>query len=616
MKLIIARYAIRVARFTARGGNFIPEGGKIKGRGLNSIPIRFTLMALVFTALCTFLQYHYVLPLIESGTSDSIVVVAILLSISLPVAITYFAANKLTNTIRELNKSTDAIAAGDFDRPVDVDCACEVGSLADSFRAMVNRLNSNIVRINTLAYTDAVTGLPNRAVVSHVLDLAARMRGSADCKGALMFIDLDGFKRINDTLGHEGGDELLRQVSRRVIEKGFNLTRGQIENCTTAFGELRQTCPEKLVFARFAGDEFVAIMPGEFHRRVLEKYAADILKAVNEPFLVSDNELRIGASIGIARVTSGSDDPRQLLINADIAMYSAKESGKNQYRFFDESLKNIAVERSQIEADLRKAIEEDMLDMHYQPKLNAQTLQVTGVEALVRWKHPQKGAIPPARFVGIAEQCGLMPALGTNILRMVARQARAWQEVGVPMPIAVNVSAVQFERSGIANEILAILEQHAVDPLLIEIELTESMIMSDFATAKSRLEQLREAGAQISIDDFGTGYSNLYQLSHLPFNVLKIDKSLVDDIGKNSKSEAIVTAIVQMVHSLGHRVVAEGVETHEQYAFLRKARCDQVQGYLFGRPMPAHELIEWVSDHASDNGSMNNTLIEKISRVA
>lgn len=616
MKLIIARYAIRVARFTARGGNFIPEGGKIKGRGLNSIPIRFTLMALVFTALCTFLQYHYVLPLIESGTSDSIVVVAILLSISLPAAITYFAANKLTNTIRELNKSTDAIAAGDFDRPVDVDCACEVGSLADSFRAMVNRLNSNIVRINTLAYTDAVTGLPNRAVVSHVLDLAARMRGSADCKGALMFIDLDGFKRINDTLGHEGGDELLRQVSRRVIEKGFNLTRGQIENCTTAFGELRQTCPEKLVFARFAGDEFVAIMPGEFHRRVLEKYAADILKAVNEPFLVSDNELRIGASIGIARVTSDSDDPRQLLINADIAMYSAKESGKNQYRFFDESLKNIAVERSQIEADLRKAIEEDMLDMHYQPKLNAQTLQVTGVEALVRWKHPQKGAIPPARFVGIAEQCGLMPALGTNILRMVARQARAWQEVGMPMPIAVNVSAVQFERSGIANEILAILEQHAVDPLLIEIELTESMIMSDFATAKSRLEQLREAGAQISIDDFGTGYSNLYQLSHLPFNVLKIDKSLVDDIGKNSKSEAIVTAIVQMAHSLGHRVVAEGVETHEQYAFLRKARCDQVQGYLFGRPMPAHELIEWVSDHASDNGSMNNTLIEKISRVA
>lgn len=616
MKLIIARYAIRVARFTARGGNFIPEGGKIKGRGLNSIPIRFTLMALVFTALCTFLQYHYVLPLIESGTSDSIVVVAILLSISLPAAITYFAANKLTNTIRELNKSTDAIAAGDFDRPVDVDCACEVGSLADSFRAMVNRLNSNIVRINTLAYTDAVTGLPNRAVVSHVLDLAARMRGSADCKGALMFIDLDGFKRINDTLGHEGGDELLRQVSRRVIEKGFNLTRGQIENCTTAFGELRQTCPEKLVFARFAGDEFVAIMPGEFHRRVLEKYAADILKAVNEPFLVSDNELRIGASIGIARVTSDSDDPRQLLINADIAMYSAKESGKNQYRFFDESLKNIAVERSQIEADLRKAIEEDMLDMHYQPKLNAQTLQVTGVEALVRWKHPQKGAIPPARFVGIAEQCGLMPALGTNILRMIARQARAWQEVGMPMPIAVNVSAVQFERSGIANEILAILEQHAVDPLLIEIELTESMIMSDFATAKSRLEQLREAGAQISIDDFGTGYSNLYQLSHLPFNVLKIDKSLVDDIGKNSKSEAIVTAIVQMAHSLGHRVVAEGVETHEQYAFLRKARCDQVQGYLFGRPMPAHELIEWVSDHASDNGSMNNTLIEKISRVA
>jgi len=615
VKLIIARYKTRVMHLAAHAESAVPKLKKIKGKGLNSITIRFTLMVLVFTTLCIFLQYYYVFPLMESGASGVWVMGIVILSILLPAAITYFAANKLTGTIRELNKSTDAIAAGDFDRPVDVDCACEVGSLADSFRAMVDRLNSNIVRINTLAYTDAVTGLPNRAVVSHVLELAARMRGSADCKGALMFIDLDGFKRINDTLGHDGGDELLRQVSQRIIEDSFNLTRDQIENCTTVFGELRQTCPEKLVFARFAGDEFVAIMPGESRQDVLEKYAADILRAVNRPFLISDNELRIGASIGIAQVTTSSDDPRQLLINADIAMYSAKESGKNQYRFFDESLKNIAIERSQIEVDLRKAIEQDMLSMHYQPKLNTQTLQITGVEALVRWEHPQKGTIPPSRFVEIAEQCGLMPALGASILRMVARQAHAWREAGMPIPIAVNVSPVQFERSGIANEILTILEQHTVDPLLVEIELTESMIMSDFAAAKSRLEQLREAGAQTSIDDFGTGYSNLYQLSHLPFNVLKIDKSLIDDIGKNSKSEAIVTAIVQMAHSLGHRVVAEGVETHEQFTFLRKARCDQVQGYLFGRPMPAHALVEWVNDHAPGNGPVN-TLIEKISRVA
>lgn len=551
----------------------------------------------------------------ESGTSSILVIGMIALSILIPAAITNFAANKLTGTIRELNKSTDAIAQGDFDKPVNVDCACEVGNLADSFRAMVNRLNSNIVRINTLAYTDAVTGLPNRAVIGHVLDLAAQMRGRAECKGALMFIDLDGFKRVNDTHGHEGGDELLRQVSSRIIEGGFNLTRDQIENCTTAFGELRQTCPERLVFARFAGDEFVVLMPGDHSVSSLAEHANDILKAINRPFMVCGNELRIGASIGIAQVTTGSDDPRQLLINADIAMYSAKESGKNQYRFFDESLKFIANERNQIEIDLRKAIEQEKLSLHYQPKVNTQTLEITGVEALVRWEHPENGWIPPSKFVGIAEQCGLMPALGTCILRMAARQAGIWRDSGMMVPIAVNVSAVQFERPDIANEILSTLEQFNVGPGLIDIEITESMVMSDIEATKLRMEILREAGALISIDDFGTGYSNLYKLSHLPFNVLKIDKSLVDDIDHNSKSEAIVTAIIQMAHSLGYQVVAEGVEMQKQYDFLKKNGCDQIQGYLFGRPMSAQALVEWIDHRTSYHDSMSKP-VKRMTRVA
>lgn len=321
MKLIIAKYKSREMSFGPREGELVQNPKKAKGRGLNSIPIRFTLMSLFFTALCTFLQYYYVLPLMESGTSSILVIGMIALSILIPAAITNFAANKLTGTIRELNKSTDAIAQGDFDKPVNVDCACEVGNLADSFRAMVNRLNSNIVRINTLAYTDAVTGLPNRAVIGHVLDLAAQMRGRAECKGALMFIDLDGFKRVNDTHGHEGGDELLRQVSSRIIEGGFNLTRDQIENCTTAFGELRQTCPERLVFARFAGDEFVVLMPGDHSVSSLAEHANDILKAINRPFMVCGNELRIGASIGIAQVTTGSDDPRQLLRKTGVVRF-------------------------------------------------------------------------------------------------------------------------------------------------------------------------------------------------------------------------------------------------------------------------------------------------------
>lgn len=228
---------------------------------------------------------------------------------------------------------------------------------------------------------------------------------------------------------------------------------------------------------------------------------------------------------------------------------------------------------------------------------------------------PENGWIPPSKFVGIAEQCGLMPALGTCILRMAARQAGIWRDSGMMVPIAVNVSAVQFERPDIANEILSTLEQFNVGPGLIDIEITESMVMSDIEATKLRMEILREAGALISIDDFGTGYSNLYKLSHLPFNVLKIDKSLVDDIDHNSKSEAIVTAIIQMAHSLGYQVVAEGVEMQKQYDFLKKNRCDQIQGYLFGCPMSAQALVEWIDHRTSYHDSMSKP-VKRMTRVA
>ncbi len=568
-----------------------------KGQGLNSIPIRFALLAAVCTAACVLALIHFVLPLRQTmATSEFCLVV--LLTIAVPSLVTYAAARKLTGAILALRRSTDAIVQGDFNRPVDVDCACEVGGLADSFRAMIERLNNNILRMNVLAYTDPVTRLPNRAVISHVLGLVKTLPREG-CRGALLFIDLDGFKRINDTLGHEAGDELLRRVADRIVGEGFGLSRAEIDDCTTSFGELRQSCPERVVFARFAGDEFVALLPGMDDEAGLSAQARRIIAALETPFRIGGNEVHVGASIGVARMPFDTTDAEQLLSYADIAMYAAKEAGRNQVRFFDASLRALAVDRARIEAELRHAIGREELSLHFQPKLDCRTLEPQGVEALLRWVHPTDGAISPARFIPVAEQSGQMAALGSAVLRMAIRQMRDWQAAGTPRRVAVNVSAVQLEQAGLVREILDTLAAHGVAPHWLELEITESMMMSSRAATRARIEQLRAAGVHISVDDFGTGFSNLSQLARLPSDVLKMDRSLLEGIGTNPKAEAILQATVRMAHALGHRVVAEGIETEAQHAFLARIGCDLVQGYLFARPMPAAQCDAWFVSRAA-----------------
>nr|WP_280845041.1 EAL domain-containing protein [Neoroseomonas nitratireducens] len=499
----------------------------------------------------------------------------------------------MTGAILALRRSTDAIVQGDFNRPVDVDCACEVGGLADSFRAMIERLNSNILRMNVLAYTDPVTRLPNRAVISHVLGLVKTAQPPGGCKGALLFIDLDGFKRINDTHGHEAGDELLRRVADRIIGEGFGMSREEIDDCTTSFGELREVCPDRPVFARFAGDEFVVLLPGQDGEHVLAAQARGIIAALEAPFRIRGNEVHVGASIGVARLPADTEDPEQLLSYADIAMYAAKEAGRNQVRFFDASLRALAVDRARIEAELRHAIARDELSLHFQPKLDCRTLEPRGVEALLRWVHPTDGAIAPSRFIPVAEQSGQMAALGSAVLRMAIRQMRVWQDAGTPRRVAVNVSPVQLEQPGLVQEVLETLAAHGVAADWLELEITESMLMSTRTPTLARIERLRAAGVHVSIDDFGTGFSNLSQLARLPSDVLKMDRSLLEGIGSNPKAEAILQATVRMAHALGHRVVAEGIETEAQHAFLDGIGCDLVQGFLFARPMPAAEVDAW-----------------------
>lgn len=562
-------------------------------RGLNSIPWRFALMALVTSGVVVLAAHAWL-----SGPWSPALAADMAALLALPVLVSFLAARKLAGMIRTLRDSTQAIVEGDLSRPIDIDCACEVGGLADSFRAMVARLNNNMLRMNVLAYTDPITGLPNRTVITHILSLAQKNGGQA-CAAAMIFIDLDGFKRVNDTLGHDAGDELLRQVAARIIVRGMGLALEELETCTNSFGELCDTCPTRPVFARFAGDEFVLLLPGHHDHGVLDAVARCIHTALAECFTVFSNEVFIGASLGIARLPQDADTPDQLLAYADIAMYRAKEGGKNTHVFFDSSLKGKVEERALIERELHHAIENDTLELHYQPKFDADTLAVTGVEALARWNCPGLGPVSPEIFVNIAEQCGLMVPLGHSILRSAMRQAREWIDAGAdrgrPMPIAVNVSPVQFERPGFVETVLSLLDQFDLPPQWLELEITESIAMADFARTRERVDALRNAGVSISIDDFGIGYSNLSQLARLDYDALKIDRSLVGSIGEHGKTESMLAAIITVSKVLGHKVIAEGIENAEQMAYLKGRGCREFQGFYLARPMPADELRQWLA---------------------
>lgn len=565
------------------------------GRGFNSIPVRFALMSLVLGGLCCgTLAYGLARDWASLETTGALVGAVAVMS-GLPAVITYLAASRLTGSIMALQRSTEAIASGDVDQPVDVDCACEVGGLAQSFRKMVARLNANILRMNVLAHTDFVTGLPNRVVFNHVLSLPSMQGTDGGCAGALFFIDLDGFKSVNDRFGHKTGDELLRQVSQRIITAGFGRRLQDIESCTTTFGELCQSCPRELVFARFAGDEFVAFLPGRASLEALQGHADAILAAVRRPFEIFGNEIHVGASIGIARAPEDSPRAADLLGFADFAMYTAKDRGKDGVVFFDQELRALAQDKADLEDDLRAAIAAGAMELYFQPKARASDLSVDGVEALLRWQHPTRGMVPPALFVAIAEKAGLMPALGRFVFEAAVRQHREWAARGFVMPIAVNVSALQFEDASFVTDLLQIIRRADVAPDMIEVEITETMVMADFGAAADKVRQLREAGLSVSVDDFGVGYSNLSQLSRLSVNALKIDRSLVMEIGLDRKAEAIILAVVGMAHAMGLKTIAEGVETPQQAAFLRKARIDAMQGYLLGLPMAPGHLESWAS---------------------
>lgn len=561
------------------------------GRGLNSIRVRFSILIATFSVIATTIVigldgYMHV------GEWPLDAKLALLTTIPLlPATFTYWMAGRLTRPIEELRRSTEALASGSTEVPIDVDCRCEVGGLADAFRKMVDRFNSNIMRMNVLAYSDAVTQLPNRDALKHVLSFATREGQTFE--GAIVFVDLDHFKQVNDTLGHEAGDRLLREAAERMLWGGFGKTTDTLDTCLTPLGEMCEHVPDML-FVRFAGDEFVALVSGVVDKDALAALARRIIASLEHPFAIDGVDLTVGASVGIARMPVDSTDPSEILTFADLAMYAAKRAGRAGYAYFDATLREQALARLDMEAELRAALESDAFYLEFQPKVRTADLSVCGVEALVRMRSSTGMTVPPGDFIEIAERCGLIERIGETVLRKAVQQAADWQRNGRNLPVAFNVSPIQFSRPGFAEAVIDAVQAADVDPALLEVEVTESTAMKDPAATARRLGQIKAAGIRIAIDDFGTGYSNVAQLVELPYDVLKIDRSLVSRIHQDPKSETILMGILAIAQGLGHITVAEGVETARQFSFLASKGCTTVQGFYFARPMSADDLEAWI----------------------
>jgi diguanylate cyclase (GGDEF)-like protein/PAS domain S-box-containing protein len=418
---------------------------------------------------------------------------------------------------------------------------------------------------------DFLTGLPNRMLLNDRIAQAIVSAKRHVKQVAVLFLDLDGFKHINDSLGHSIGDKLLQSIGKRLVD------------CGRAADTV----------SRQGGDEFVVLLSEVQRSEDAAIAASRMLMAVAEAHSIDQHELHITTSIGVSVYPDDGEDAETLIKNADTAMYQAKENGRQGYQYFKPAMNARAVERQSIEASLRRALERNEFSLHYQPKIDFKTGAIAGAEALLRWTHHVRGAVSPVLFIPVAEECGLILPIGRWVLRRACEQAQAWVKAGLPAAtMAVNVSAPEFRGESFLKQLSLILEETGLDPSLLELELTESVLMKHADSAASILKTLRSSGVQVAVDDFGTGYSSLSYLRKFPIDALKIDKSFVGRIGTTADDESIVTAVISMARSLKLRVVAEGVETLEQSEFLQAQACDQAQGFYFSRPIPPEQFAQ------------------------
>ncbi|MDX9834495.1 MAG: EAL domain-containing protein [Desulfobulbus sp.] len=440
-------------------------------------------------------------------------------------------------------------------------------------------------RIRQLAYYDNVTGLPNRSFfkerLAHSLGTARRHQHPV----AVMFMDLDNFKRINDTLGHSFGDLLLVEVAKR-------LTIGLRATDSIAMGHRLHTTDS---LARFGGDEFTILLPEISKAEDAGLVAQRILDALVKPMQLAGHDINVSASIGIAVFPEDGQGAETLLKNADMAMYFAKQESGATFRFFTESLNKSAMKRLNIEKQLRRALERDEFTLHYQPQVEVTSGTISGVEALLRWTNAELGPLSPAEFIPVAEATNLIVPIGEWVMRTACAQAKAWQDAGVIMPrVAVNVSVQQFAQPGFPAQVAGILRETGLNPAALEIEITESVLMKDGNMATATLQELKALGVQLAIDDFGTGYSSLAYLKNFPIDRLKIDRAFVFALNTDVNDRAIASAVISLAENMHLSVTAEGVENEGQLNFLKSRNCDEAQGYYLSRPLPAEKVPRFI----------------------
>jgi diguanylate cyclase (GGDEF)-like protein len=496
-------------------------------------------------------------------------------------------ARSITRPVSRLAEAAQRVQRGDYTRHVDLKQKDEIGQLADSFNHMLDGIESREKEILRLAYEDGLTGLPNRAMFNEQLEQAVRIARRAAQPLAVLLFDMDRFKAINDTLGHPVGDQALREVGGRV----------------------RAALRDSDVVARLGGDEFAVLLATGSSEHAFRVVADKILKALEDPLVIEGQPMDIAASIGIARFPEHGEDAASLMRAADVAMYAAKR-GKSGFAIYDPAHDERRQEFLTLLGELRRAVEAGELVLHYQPKMHLAQNRVTSVEALVRWRHPQRGFVPPSEFIPFAEQTGYISSITRWVLGEAIEQCGRWQRAGLEIRMCVNISARDLRsEDSLVQYVWAALIAADVPPGMLCLEITESGLMDDPRSAQATLRKLRDLGIATSIDDYGTGYSSLAYIKQLAVNELKIDRTFVAGMEADERNAAIVRSTIELGHNLGLAVVAEGVETAHELEQLRRFGCDMVQGFHFARPMAAEALEAWLGaarERGSGGGSLRS----------
>lgn len=520
----------------------------------------------------------------------------------------------LDNAVRHGCRSPIILLTGQGDHEVDIK-AMKAGAsdylvktdintplLERSIRYALER-KRNEKRISHMAFYDCLTDLPNRSLFRDRLKQAIALSERKQNLLAVLFLDIDNFKRVNDTFGHHLGDDLLRAVADRlrgIIRNSDSLTRQSTED----------------LFARLGGDEFTVLLCDVKEVDDAARVAQRIIETLSRPFMLDNHEVFVTSSIGITIYPHDGKDDDSLLRNADAAMYYAKETGRNRYHYYRQAMNASALKKLILENDLRRAIEGGELLLYYQPQIDIETGKIIGMEALIRWQHPQQGLVPPSEFIPLAEETGLINPLSDWVLKTACMQNRDWRREGLPrIPVSVNLTSQQFQQKDFVRTLGEVLEESDSAPQDLILEITESTLMKNTDIAYTTIQELNRMGLRLTIDDFGTGYSSLSYLKRFPIYAIKIDRAFTEEISDDPEDAAIARAIISMAKNLKMEVIAEGVETERQLAYLHEHGCAKIQGYLFSRPLPVDEAIKILSREKTGEG-IGQQILSKIFRAA